>query len=128
MPLRVLERDPEFRGRLGIRQLAGAWFGDHDEVNRWLNSGSNIAKYLADEPFDTVTFHRVPDPLARRDTQPGDGSRRWVFDYDQVRRVAPRSDPLQAQKFAPPPNTGAPRIGTRARHRATPAALAECLR
>src|SRR5438128_8368452 len=77
----------EFGGRLGMREGVGARLGDDEDVFRGQELGTRVAEYLPDQPLQTVSDDRVPDPAAHGDTEAGRRACRRLRDDDEMRAM-----------------------------------------
>ena len=120
-----LEGSRELGGRLGIREGVRTRLRDDDQVGGRHDVVAPRAKNLAQDPLDAVSDHRVPDPLAYRDTEARARSASQPSDDHQVLAMASAPLALDSQELGAPTKTDCLRVAMQSGHGFTRAASAE---
>jgi len=118
----------EFGGRLGIREIVRAGFGDDDDVAGRAEFATSAAKDLPHHSLHAIASDSVADARAHRDAESRRAEIRRLSNDNEVRRVTASSTPLHGEEF---PTTAKPRCLWKALvqlHLITPAAWRGCSR
>jgi hypothetical protein len=118
----------EFGGRLGIREIVRAGFGDDDDVVGAVAFAASAAKDLPHDSLYAIASDRVADARAHRDAEPRRATVRRLAHDDEVGRVTAAPAALHGEEF---PATAKPCCLWKALvplHPFTPAAWLGCSR
>src|SRR5207247_4069471 len=113
---RELEGSHERGSRLGISEGVRTGLRDDDHVGWRGEIAAPRAKNLAQEPLDAAADHRVPDPLAHRDAEPGARPGSGSADDHQMFAVPTAPLALNGEELAAPTQADRLRVAVRGGH------------